>query len=172
MISRRLLLASALAFAASPAFAQNPDPAAIVRSIYRKADPYGAAAALQLRAEKRETVLSKSFAALWKRSDDAEPEGEAPPGFDVASNSQGMDVARADVKVEKRAAARATVVARLIAGHPFVRHSPEENVVRYDFVRENGRWKIDDVRSTSDGKEWSLRGILNEGLAAREDQKQ
>jgi hypothetical protein len=57
------------------------------------------------------------------------------------------------------------VVAQLTAGHPYVRHSPQENVVAYDFVRENGRWKIDDIRSTSDGREWSLRGILNEGLA-------
>lgn len=172
MISRRLLLASALAVLGSPAFAQSPDPAAIVRSIYRKADRYGAAAALQLRAENRETVLSRSFAALWKRSDDANPEGEAPPGFDVASNSQGMDVARTDVKVEKRDTARATVAARLTAGHPYVRHSPQENVVRYDFVRENRRWKIDDVRSTSDGKEWSLRSILNEGLEANEGRKE
>jgi len=166
MISRRLLLASALAFGGGPAFAQNPDPAAIVRSIYRKADPYGAAAALQLRAQGRDKVLSKSFAALWKRSDDATPAKElTSPGFDVASNSQGMDVARADVTVERRDATRTTVVARLTAGHPYVRHSPQENVVRYDFVRENGRWKIDDIRSTSDGREWSLRGILNEGLA-------
>src|SRR5215470_16128413 len=108
MISRRLLLASTLLFVASPALAQNPDPAAIVRSIYRKGDPLGAAAALQLRAIGREKVLSKSFAALWKRSDDATPAKElTSPGFDVASNSQGMDVVRADVKVETQTATRA-----------------------------------------------------------------
>jgi hypothetical protein len=169
MRSRRLLLALPLLLVApslsGPARAQNPDPVAIVRSIYRGADSYGARSALQLRAGNREVALSQSLAGLWKRSDDTEPEGEAPPGFDVASNSNAMDVARAEVKLEKRAGPRATVVARLIPGHPFVRNSPAENVVRYDFVRENGRWKIDDVRSTDHDKEWSLKGILNEALA-------
>jgi hypothetical protein len=165
MLSRRLLLASALSTLVTPALAQGPDPATIVKSIYAKRDRYGAAASLQAARTDARPALSKSFAALWKRSDDATPEGdETPPGFDVASNSQGMDVTSAAVSVERRTATRATVVARLTAGAPFLRHSPAENVVRYDFVREHGAWKIDDVRGTIDPKPWSLRAIFLEVL--------
>lgn len=32
--------------------------------------------------------------------------------------------------------------------------------VRYDMVLEHGRWKIDDIRGTTDGKEWSIRAII------------
>jgi hypothetical protein len=33
-------------------------------------------------------------------------------------------------------------------------------IVRYDMVLEHGRWKIDDIRGTTDGKEWSVRAII------------
>ena len=45
-----------------------------------------------------------------------------------------------------------------------MKHPASDDIVRYDFIRENGRWVIDDVRSTIDAKEWSLRGLLNIGL--------
>jgi len=165
MPSRRLLLAIALSFAAATAFAQGPDPAQIVKSIYDSKDRYGAAGSLEMRAKAR-PALSKSFAALWKRSDDRTPaEDEPVPGFDIASNSQGLEIARAEVKVERQDAQRATVVAKLIPGAPFHRNSPEENVVRYDFVRENGHWKIDDVRTTNGTKPWSARKTFTKSLA-------
>jgi hypothetical protein len=41
---------------------------------------------------------------------------------------------------------------------------PSDDIVRYDFVRENGRWAIDNIRSTTDGKAWTIRKLLNEGL--------
>ena len=34
--------------------------------------------------------------------------------------------------------------------------------MRYDLVRERGAWKIDDIRGTVDGKEWSIRKLLRE----------
>jgi hypothetical protein len=164
MPSRLLLALAALLLFASPLAAQRPDPVAIVKSIYGKRDPYKAAISLQANAHER-PALSKSLAALWKKSDDATPEGgETPPGFDVASNSQGMDVKSAVVSYERRTSQRATVIAKLTAGQPFVRHSPEENVLRYDFIREDGHWKIDDVRGTIDKEEWSIRALLTEAL--------
>jgi hypothetical protein len=55
---------------------------------------------LQMRAPHRR-ALSKSLAALWKRSDDSTPKEDEPvPGFDIASNSNDREVARAEVKVE------------------------------------------------------------------------
>jgi hypothetical protein len=36
--------------------------------------------------------------------------------------------------------------------------------VRYDFVREAGAWKIDNARSTIEGKPWALRAQLESAL--------
>jgi len=168
MHSRRLLLALAFSAAVSslpaPALAQGPDPAAIVKSIYAKRDPYGAAASLEMRAKHRR-ALSKSLAALWKRSDDSTPKEDEPvPGFDIASNSNAREVSHAEVKVERQDAKRATVAARLFDKIPMIEHPASNDIVRYDFIRENGRWVIDDVRSTIDAEEWSLKGLLNIGL--------
>jgi len=174
MISRRLLLASGALLACGsaligpasidPALAQAGDPVAIVQSIYNGKDRFGAAVSLQMRAPPRR-ALSKSLASVWKRSDDRTPaEDEPVPGFDVASMSQGMDVARAIVKLERQDAKSATVVATLIPGSPFHRNAPEENVVRYDFIREGGRWKIDDVRGFIKPDPWSLKHELSEAL--------
>src|SRR5258708_7611870 len=117
MLFRRLLIAlifsAAVSSGPAPALAQYPDPAAIVKSIYGKRDPYGAAASLQMRAPHRR-ALSKSLAALWKRSDGETPAEEEPvPGFDIASNSNDREVARAEVKVERQDAKRATMAAKL-----------------------------------------------------------
>jgi hypothetical protein len=165
MISRRLFLALTFSAAVSsgPAFAESPDPAAIVKSIYGKRDPYGAAESVAMRAKHRR-ALSKSLAALWKRSDDSTPaEDEPVPGFDIAANSNAREVSRAEVKVERQDAKRATVAAKLFSEN-FVNKHPSDDIVRYDFVRENGRWAIDNIRSTIDGKEWTIKGLLNEGL--------
>jgi hypothetical protein len=40
------------------------------------------------------------------------------------------------------------------------RPSPEDDIIRYFFVLEDGRWMIDDVGSTNHGKGWTLREIL------------
>ena len=110
-------------------------------------------------------TLSKSLAALWKRSDDSTPKGDEPvPGFDIASNSNAREVARAEIKIERQDLKRATVAARLFDKYPMIEHPASNDIVRYDFIRENDRWVIDDVRSTIDDKEWSLKDLLNEGL--------
>ena len=85
------------------------------------------------------------------------------PGFDISANSNAREVLRAEVKVERQDATRATVAAKLFS-KDFVNKSPSDDIVRYDFVRENGRWVIDNIRSTIDGKEWTIKGLLTEGL--------
>src|SRR5262249_11946941 len=97
-------------------------------------------------------------------SDDSTPaEDEPVPGFDIPANSNAREVSRAEVKVERQDATRATVAAKLFS-KDFTSKHPSDDIVRYDFVRENGRWVIDEVRSTIDGKEWTIKGLLNEGL--------
>jgi hypothetical protein len=44
------------------------------------------------------------------------------------------------------------------------RASSKDNIVRYDFIREDGRWKVDDVRSSDGDRQWSLRGLLMQNL--------
>jgi hypothetical protein len=36
--------------------------------------------------------------------------------------------------------------------------------VRYDFVREDGQWKIDDIKGFADGRPWGVRGMLAASL--------
>jgi hypothetical protein len=79
-----------------------------------------------------------------------------PPGFDPVSNSQDPLVRAPRVAVEKQDGRTATVAAT------FRSHDNESDTVRYDLVRERGAWKIDDIRGTVDGKEWSLRKLLRE----------
>lgn len=123
-------------------------------------DPYGVAVSLQMRAPHRRAV-SKSLAALWN---DSTPAGDVPVGFDIARNSQDREVARAEVTVERQDATRATVAAKLFSKGPRMKYPASDDIVRYDFVRENGHWAIDNVRSTTDGKEWTIKALLTEEL--------
>lgn len=36
--------------------------------------------------------------------------------------------------------------------------------MRYDLVREAGRWRIDDIKGWSDGEAWSIRKMLTDSL--------
>lgn len=36
--------------------------------------------------------------------------------------------------------------------------------MRYDFVRDAERWKIDDIEGGADGRPWSVRGMLTASL--------
>jgi hypothetical protein len=51
-----------------------------------------------------------------------------------------------------------------IAGRGAPRAKPADNIIRYDFVRDDGRWKIDDISGSTDGEAWSIRGMLTESL--------
>jgi putative transposase len=143
---------------------------ALVMAIWRRGKPD----ALLHHSDRGSQYSSEQFQRLMadhgvvcsmKRSDDATPaEDEPVPGFDIASNSQDRDIARVEVKVEKQDAAHATVAAKLFNKGPRIKYPASDDIVRYDFVRENGRWLIDNVRSTIHGKEWTIRGLLNEGL--------
>jgi hypothetical protein len=84
--------------------------------------------------------------------------------FDVTTNSQGMEVASFTLKIERADERHMTIAATLVPKGEWIRNSPLDNIVRYDFIREDGRWKIDDVRSSNDGAAWSLRQLLTQSL--------
>jgi hypothetical protein len=41
---------------------------------------------------------------------------------------------------------------------------PADRTIRYDFVREAGGWKIDEIKGAVDGETWSLRAIIADFL--------
>ena len=131
------------------------DPQAIVQVIYSREG------VLNLEPSDRHKFFSTGVVALWAKADAKTLEGDIGPiDFDLASNSQGMAIASHKVKTEHADATHVTLAVTLVSRGEFIRHSPADNVVRYEFIREGGRWVIDDMRSTVDGEPWTLRGLL------------
>ncbi|GGI33533.1 DUF3828 domain-containing protein [Bradyrhizobium guangdongense] len=169
MLSRRSLVAASLFAAATPAFAQAPagnDPVAILTAIYTRAakgkGDGGAAFVTQNKAAKAK-YFSKALIALWARADAHTPKGDVGPvDFDPVTNSQEPDVKSFKVDAEKTETDQATL-AVTITGHRNDR-KPADQIVRYDFLREAGNWKIDDIKGSSDGKAWSIRKMLTDAL--------
>ena len=56
------------------------------------------------------------------------------------------------------------VIAVPLTGLNTPRPKPADRVLRYDFVREAGLWKIDDIRGASDREPWSIRDMLARSL--------
>jgi hypothetical protein len=100
---------------------------------------------------------------LWARADAHTPKGDVGPiDFDPVTNSQDPDVKSFKVIAEKLEADKA-VIAVTITGRT-ARAKPSDEIVRYNFVRDDTKWKIDDISGAIDGEAWSIRGILSESL--------
>ena len=160
-------LTGLLAGATSPprASAAQPspnDPVAIVNAIYARAakgkGDGGGAFVIENKAAKAK-YLSKSLVELWARADAHTPKDDVPPiDFDPVTNSQDPDVKSFKVVAEKLEADKAVIAATITGRMP--RAKPSDNTIRYNFVREDGKWKIDDISGTLDGEAWSIRDIL------------
>ena len=174
MITRRNLVLTGLGGAlagAAPNFAcaaaPSPnDPVGIINAIYTRAakgkGDGGGAFIMENKAAKAK-YFSKSLIELWAKADAHTPKGDVPPiDFDPVTNSQEPDVKSFKVLAEKLEADKANVAA-IITGH-LLRFKVSDNTVRYNFVREDGKWKIDDISGTVDGDAWSIRDLLNESL--------
>jgi hypothetical protein len=160
-------------FAAAPvpafAFASGADASRFIESIYAQGHE-DAVWSQWLDSGKRGVWFSRDLTALWNKCDARASQLKDPLGaleFDIATNSQlGWDSFKGfAVSVASQSAGRAVVNARLETGANT--DSPKfdsDNVIHYDLVREGGAWKIDNVRSTIDGKPWSLRGLLKDYL--------
>jgi len=142
------------------------DPARFVASIY--ADGREATVWAQwLDGARRGEWFSPRLTALWAQCDGrAHKIGDelGALDFDVATNSQGMEVKSFTVKTLSRDASHASVVAKLTPDN-WVRKSDRENEIRYGLVWERGRWAIDDVHSVIEPNPWSLRALLSQYLA-------
>jgi hypothetical protein len=143
------------------------DPVGIVNAIYARAakgkGDGGGAFIIESKAAKTK-YLSKALVALWAKADAHTPKGDVGPvDFDPVTNSQEPDVKSFSVATEKLEADKA-VIAVTIAGHGAARAKPADNTIRYNFVRDGGQWKIDDISGAGDGEPWSIRGMLADSL--------
>jgi len=174
MITRRTLVLTGLSgwlvgAATGRARAAPPspnDPAGIINAIYARAakgkGDGGGTFIIEDKAAKAK-YLSKSLVELWARADAHTSKDDVPPiDFDPVTNSQDPDVKSFKVVAEKLEADKAVIAATISGRMP--RAKPSDNTIRYNFVREDGKWKIDDISGTLDGEPWSIRDILSESL--------
>ena len=148
-----------------PAFTAGTDAGRFIESIYAHGHE-DAVWSQWLHRATRGAWFSREMTALWNKCDARARQSKDPIGaldFDIATNSQlGWESFEGfTVTVVSQGDGQAVVNARLKTGANTVPPKfDSDNVIRYDLVREGGAWKIDDVRSTIDGKPWSLRALL------------
>jgi hypothetical protein len=176
MITRRVLIlttttgllahvASRSATAAPPVSAN--DPVTIVNAIYTRAakgnGDGGGSFVIDGKAA-RTKYLSRSLAELWVKADAHTSKGDVGPvDFDPVTNSQDPDVKSFAVVTEKLETDSVTIAVTLAARRT-KRANPADDTIRYNYVRETGQWKIDDIKGSSDGEPWSIRTMLTDSL--------
>src|ERR1700682_2483632 len=157
------LFAAASSRRASAAPPAPNDPVAIVTAIYIRAakgkGDGGGAFVIESKAAKAK-YLSKSLVELWAKADAHTPKGDVGPvDFDPVTNSQEPDVKSFKLVPEKLDADKA-VIAVTIAGRGAPRAKSIDNTIRYNLVRDDGQWKIDDISGARDGEAGSIRQMV------------
>jgi hypothetical protein len=158
-----MLMLAACALAPGLAAASERDPAAIVAAIYRRAAAgQGDSGGNFVWSEgaARRTYFTARTAALWQRAERATPAGDmGPVGFDPVTSSQDPNLKSFDARVEEEGPERTHMLVSL-TGHGEPRPYA---VLRYVFLRENGRWLIDDIATAQGGTadSWSVRKLLD-----------
>ncbi|WP_020175700.1 hypothetical protein [Methyloferula stellata] len=135
------------------------EPVAVISAIYRQA--IKEAASSWLEPKERRKYLSKSLLALWAKADAKKPpDGDAGPiDFDLTADTNGLTLESFTARLQIQTADTATVAVELVYQKPYVR-SDGPFVVTYDFLRETGGWKIDNIHT----KRWSVRDLLTRWL--------
>lgn len=129
----------------------DPQPAEILTGIYKEA--VKGTTSDWLEPERRGKYLSKSLMALWAKSDSKKPpEGEVGAiDFDLTTDTNAFELKGFEIKPKSRSESAAVLTVKLI-----YRERGPARVMTYDFIREDGRWRIDDFR----GRGWTVREIL------------
>ena len=129
----------------------DPQPRDILTGIYKEAVKGNTAEWLD--PKHRGKYLSKSLLAQWARADKNKEEGD-PLDWDLTTDTNALDLKNFDIKVKSESGGRAVLGVKLIY-RDYVQKGPPQ-VVSYDFIREDGRWRIEDMR----GRDWSLRDLV------------
>lgn len=168
MIARRNLIVSGAVLVLAAALPHHAraanDPAGILTAVYTRVakgkGDGGGTFVIENKAAKAK-YLSKSLIALWAKADARTKKGDGGPvGFDPVTNSQDPDVKSFKVVAEKQDGDKATMAVTIEAHQRDARANPADKTIRYDFVREAGQWKIDDIKGAVDGTPWSVRALL------------
>jgi hypothetical protein len=167
IVRRKLILSGAAAMLAAilpPELHAADEPATILTAIYarvtRGKGDGGGTFVIDGKAA-RAKYLSNSLATLWNKADARTRKGDGGPvGFDPVTNSQDPDVKSFKVAAGKQEADKATMTVMIEAHQRDARANAADKAIRYDFVREAGQWKIDDIKGTVDGTPWSIRALL------------
>ena len=167
MISRRTLISGISGLLAATQVRAAPpadDPAGIITAIYSRVakgkGDSGGNFVVDGKAA-RTKYLSKSLIALWAKADARTRKGDGGPvGFDPVTNSQDPDVKSFKVAAEKQEADKSSIAVTIESHQPDARANPADKTIRYDFVRDAGQWKIDDIKGSVDGQPWSIRALL------------
>jgi len=150
------------------------DPTGILTEIYTRVTKgkgdQGGGFVTETKAAKAK-YLSTALVALWAKADAATPKDEVGAiDFDPVTNSQDPDVKSFTLATEKSDADK-TTIAVTMTSHSAQRANPADQVIRYDFVREGDKWKIDDIKGTGGGTPWSIREMLTQYLKDVKDLK-
>ncbi len=109
----------------------------------------------------RPKYLSKSLLALWAKADAKKPpDGDVGPiDFDLTADTNGLQLERFALRLESQSADKAIVAVTLGYHKPYVRPGGPAIVI-YDFIREDGLWRIDNIHTPK----WSVRDLLRQWL--------
>ena len=102
----------------------------------------------------REKYFSKGFDLLVTAAETkAAHDSAAALDFDPISASQDAELQKVTLKTDLLELNKAVVTAT------FLNHKLP-TIVTYDFVKEDGGWKINDIKGTTEKEAWSVRKIL------------
>lgn len=109
--------------------------------------------------EERDTFLSSELVSLWQKVDETQEAGNEDAVFtsDPIAATNAFTLKSYRIKIESKSASRVTALATL----GYVESTPSKRV-RYDLVREGGRWHIADI---GEG-EFSMKSALKAFVSA------
>jgi len=139
------------------AHAAEGTPTDILKGIYREAVKGTASDWLEPR--RRGGFLSASLLAEWAKLDAKKaPENDVGPiDFDLTTDTNALELEGFEIKVKREGRSAAVLSVTLNYRKPYSRPRAP-SVVTYDFIREDGRWRIDNFRTRT----WSVRDLLTQ----------
>ena len=144
-----LLLLLILAAFTEVAVAASPDrlPQDILTGIYKDAVKGKAPSDWLLEPKRRGKYLSKSMMALWAKVDKKRQE-EDPMDWDPTTDTNALELKDFVITTKNQSEAAAVLAVKMI----YRDYKGPTPVITYSFVREDGHWRIDEMRSPK----WSL----------------
>jgi len=135
------------------------NPRAIVVDIYKVEEGKTGTSAFE-DARIRTLYFSKSLlAAVTQMEQKGKATSIAILGFDPITNSPDPHVKDLSITDEKVTADKATVAASF-----WTYNEKQPSIIRYDFIKQGGAWKLDEIRGENDNDKkspfWSLRAII------------